>query len=261
MARLGIHSATYACAESIRAQQGNREEVGVCTRSHSIRIRRCFALFSFLLALCFSAEAWSAPISYSVTGGSVTISVAVGGTVLGSTTSPLTQGGFTTDSSSQSLNDFSITLEPDIVLSLSSAYAGYDTVTIESATLSAAPGFSSTLIGSAGSTYTVLASPLGVSGSWGGSNSAGTPAPVSNQPISYPVPSMTAVIGNAPLIYVNAVTLTSLDGSLFGESNDLVVLASINVDSAIVIPEPQTALLLGFGLLGLGLRRRILQAP
>ena len=72
---------------------------------------------------------------------------------------------------------------------------------------------------------------------------------------------MTAVIGNAPLIYVNAVTLTSLDGSLFGESNDLVVLASINVDSAIVIPEPQTALLLGFGLLGLGLRRRILQAP
>ena len=170
--------------------------------------------------------------------------------------SALTNGSFTIDTSAQSLDDFSITLEPDLILNLSTSYGGYDTVTIESATLSAQPGFSSTVIATASSSYTVLASPLGVVGSWAGLNSGGVPPPVDNQPIAYSVPSLTAVIGSAPTIYISAVTLSSIDGAPFGESSDLVVSASINIGSVVVIPEASTALLVGLGLVGFSLIRR-----
>lgn len=255
MNRLEVGCTETGCAVSVQKSLEDPDEGRRSSHRKPGRIGYG-VLFSLLLTFSFSSEAWSVPVSYSVSSGSVTLSVFVGGALLGSSTSPLTDGSFTTDSSAQSLNDISITLEPDIVLNLSAAYGGYDTVTIESATLSSSPGFFSTVIGSAGSSYTVLAAPLGVTGSWGGSNSGGSPPPVTNQPISYSVPSMTAVIGSAPLIYVNAVTLNSLDGSAFGEVNDLVVMASINVDSAVVIPEPTSALLLGLGLLGLGMRKR-----
>jgi hypothetical protein len=174
----------------------------------------------------------------------------VGGVIIGSNTSSLTNGSFTLDASSQSLDDFSITLEPDQILNLSSPYGGYDTVTIETATLSAQPGFLSTLIGSTGGSYTVLASPLGVNGSWGGSSSTGALSPVSNQPIVYSVPSLTAMIGSGPTIFINAITLNSLDGAFVGESEDLVVIASVNISSAVVVPESSTAFLLGIGLAG-----------
>ncbi|MAI26350.1 MAG: hypothetical protein CMN75_09970 [Spirochaeta sp.] len=205
---------------------------------------------TLLLGVFFSSGAWATPVSYSVTSGSVVTSVSVGGVIIGSNTSSLTNGSFTIDASSQSLDDFSITLEPDQILNLSSAYGGYDTVTIETATLSSEPGFFSTLIGSTAGSYTVLASPLGVNGSWGGSSSTGALPPVSNQPIAYSVPSLTAVIGSAPTIFINAVTLNSLDGAFVGESEDLVVIASVNISSAVVVPESSTALLLGIGLAG-----------
>ncbi|MDG2052039.1 MAG: PEP-CTERM sorting domain-containing protein [Myxococcota bacterium] len=203
-----------------------------------------------------ASAAWAAPVSYAITGGSAVLSVSVGGTVLGTTVSPALSGTFTADSAAQNLTDLSIELAPNIIMNLSAAYGGYDTITIESAALDAEPGFSSTLLTSGASTYTVLASPLEVTGLWGGSHSGGGPPPVSNQPISYPVPSMIASLGISPMISISAVTLSSLDGSVFGEANDLVVVANLNVNSVTVIPEPGTGGLFALGLGGLWLHRR-----
>ena len=152
-----------------------------CVRERTYRHRvKWAALLALLAGLFVSSKAMAVPVSYSVTSGSVNLLVSVDGVVIGTNVSALTNGSFTIDTSAQSLDDFSITLEPDLILNLSTSYGGYDTVTIESATLSAQPGFSSTVIATASSSYTVLASPLGVVGSWAGLNSGGVPPPVDN---------------------------------------------------------------------------------
>ena len=209
-----------------------------------------------LLFLLSGSTASALSTEYLITGGRVEVSVSVGGTTVGSTLSSSLSGSFTTDAVARSLNNFSIVLEPDLVLNLSSPYGGYDSITIESARLSAGLGFSSTLLAATGDSYTVLALPLTVDGLWGGTATGGAQPAVSGQSITYSVPVMTAVLGSAPMVYVNAVTLNSLNGSAFGEAADLVITASIQVDSATVIPEPGTGLLLTSGLLILRLRRR-----
>ena len=236
----------------VKSIQSSQSQAHFCdAQKASLRFSPILFICAVLsLSVLYSSAASAVPVQYSVTGGSVTLAVSVGGVIVGSSVSPLTTGAFTTDDSAQSLNNFDITLDPNIVLNLSTSYGGYDTVTIESASLQSQAGFASSVIASAGSSYTVLSSPLAVNGLWGGSSTSGVPAAVTNQPITYPVPSMTAVVGGASMIFVNAVILNSLDGTLFGEAEDLVVIASINVDSAIVVPEPSTALLL---LVGLGL--------
>ena len=219
----------------------------------------CFRTFGWGIAflLLFSGSTASAlPTEYLITGGEVEVSVSVGGATVGSTLSTSLSGSLTTDAVAGSLDDFSIVLEPNLVLNLSSPYGGYDSITIESATLSAGPGFSSTLLAVTGGSYTVLASPLIVDGLWGGTATGVAQPSVSGQSITYSVPVMTAVLGSVPRVYVNAVTLNSLDGSAFGEAADLVITASIQVDSVTVIPEPGTGLLLASGLVILRLRRR-----
>ena len=213
-------------------------------------------VWGIALLLLSGTTASALPTEYLITGGEVEVSVSVGGTTVGSTLSTSLSGSLTTDAVAGSLDDFSIVLEPNLVLNLSSPYGGYDSITIESATLAAGPGFSSNLLAVAGGSYTVLAFPLTVDGLWGGAATGGGQPPVSGQSITYSVPVMTAVLGSAPMLYVNAVTLNSLDGSAFGEADDLVITARIQVDSATVIPEPGTGLLLASGLLILRLRRR-----
>ena len=224
---------------------------------------KALALVAAVLTCWLSGASpvFAAPVSYAITAGNVVLSVSVGGSILGTTVSPALSGTFTSDDTAQTLNDLSITLDPNILMNLSTAYGGYDNVTIQTATLSSSPGFSSTLLGSGSSTYTVLASPLEVTGLWAGANSGGSPPPVSNQPIAYPVPTITAVLGVSPMVSISAVTLNALDGATFGESDDLVVLANINVTGATVIPEPATGALFALGLMALGLRQRFRSDP
>ncbi|MAJ60101.1 MAG: hypothetical protein CBC48_08985 [bacterium TMED88] len=224
---------------------------------------KVLALVAAVVTWCLSTASpvFAAPVSYAITAGNVVLSVSVGGSILGTTVSPALSGTFTADDTAQTLNDLSITLDPNILMNLSTAYGGYDNVTIQTATLSSSPGFSSTLLAAGSSTYTVLASPLEVTGLWAGANSGGSPPPVSNQPIAYSVPTMTAVLGVSPVISISAVTLNALDGATFGESDDLVVLANINVTGATVIPEPGTGALFALGLMALGLRQRFRSDP
>jgi hypothetical protein len=196
------------------------------------------------------AAATAAPITYSVTGGSVQVSVFVGATLIGSTLSPAVGGTVTIDMASQSLDDLSISLAPNIGLSLATSYGGYDGITIESASVTDATGYSSILVGSTAGSFTVVGGPLAVSGFWGGTDSLGSNPPVSGVPISYAVPSITAVVSATPGIEINGVTLNALSGAFFGEAEDLTVLANILVTDLVVIPEPSTGLLV---LTGLGL--------
>lgn len=199
----------------------------------------------------------ASPITYNVTGGSVSILVFVGTTMVGQTASSGLGGSVTLDPVAHTMESLNLVLDPNIPLSLSAAYGGYDEITIEAASLTSDVGFGALGAPSLGpSSYTVLVGPLTVNGSWGATDSTLTNPPQSGVPISYAVPSLTAVVGSFPLLSIVGVTLNSLDGTSYGEASDLTVLANFTVNSLVVVPEPGTAMLLGLGLAVLAASRR-----
>lgn len=218
--------------------------------------RKWLCVLSVLASLLLASPSWASPVLYAVTGGSVQVLVFVGGFLVGSTQSPGLSGTLTIDAAAQSLDDLNLVLDPNISLSLSSAYGGYDTITIESAALTSDVGFSSSVLSSTPQSFTVAAGSLSVNGSWGATDSGGVAPPVSGVPISYAVPLMTAVANSVPLVNSTLVTLNAISGVAFGEPNDLVVQASFAVTGVTIIPEPSTALLAGLGFAALAARAR-----
>lgn len=218
---------------------------------------RVLASLIFCVALLPGA-AQAASIQYDVTAGVVEISVVVAGTVIG-TASGGVSGSLTIDDAAQSLDGLDLQLSPNILISLSQSYGGFDLVNIEGATIASDTPFSSTLISSTAQSFTVIGTPLVVNGAYGAADiNPGVLSPVANVPINFPVPSITAAIGTSSIAFASF-TLNSLDGAGFGEANDLTVLAQITVASTNLtpIPEPSTALLmsLGLGLLAASRRR------
>ena len=220
-------------------------------------LARVLASLIFCVALVPGA-AQAASVQYAVATGTVQLSVVVAGTVIG-TASGTVSGSLTIDHAAQSLDGLDLQLSPNILIALSQSYGGFDLVNIENATIASDTPFSSTLVSSTAQSFTVIGTPLVVNGAYGAADlNPGVLAPVANVPISFAVPSITAAIGTSSIAFTSF-TLNSLNGADFGETDDLTVLAQINVDPTNLtpIPEPSTALLmsLGLGLLAASRRR------
>jgi hypothetical protein len=218
---------------------------------------RVIASLIFCVALIPGA-AQAASVQYDVTTGTVDISVLVAGTVIG-TASGTVSGSLTIDHAAQSLDGLDLQLSPNILIAFTQSYGGFDLVNIENATIASDTPFSSTLVSSTAQSFTVIGTPLVVNGAYGGADLvADNLGPVTNVPISFAVPSITAAIGTSSIAFTSF-TLNSLNGADFGETDDLNVLAQINIDPTNLtpIPEPSTALLmsLGLGLLAASRRR------
>ena len=212
---------------------------------------RVLASLIFCVALLPGA-AQAASIQFDVTTGVVNISVVVGGTVIG-TASGTVSGSLTIDHAAQSLDGVDLQLSPNIQINLSQSYGGFDLVNVESATIASDTPFSSTLVSSTTGSFTVVGTPLVVNGSYGAADvGLGVLNPVAGVPITFPVPTITAVISTSSISFTSF-TLNSLSGAAFGEADDLTVLAQISVDptNLTAIPEPSTALLMSLGLAGL----------
>jgi hypothetical protein len=224
--------------------------LGLGLRSRSTAVGRLGALLAAIALFYLPSAASAAPIVYNVAGGTVVLSVYAGGTQIGSAIAAGLTGQLTIDMVGESLDAIDITLPSNIGLSLSQSYGGYDQITIETANLQDAAGYSSVLLASGPLSFTTSGGPLDVVGSWGGIDTIGSPpnSPVSGVPIVYQVPTITAVLSNSPILTLNSVALNSLSGPAFGETTDLVVLANITVNDVVAVPEPGTALLLGLGL-------------
>jgi len=238
-------------------------------KSNKSPFARVLASLIFCVALLPGA-AQAASIQYAVTTGAVNISVVVAGTVIG-TSSGGVSGSLTIDHAAQSLDGLDLQLSPNILIVLSQSYGGFDLVNIENATIASGTPFSSTLLSSTPQSFSVLGTPLVVNASYGAADFnpgevsvAGVPiASAANVPINFSIPSITATIGTSSIAFTSF-TLNSLNGVNFGETDDLTVLAQINIDPTNLtptnltpIPEPSTALLmsLGLGLLAASRRR------
>ena len=234
----------------LQGKLGLNLDLGVGRRMQPAAARRLGGVLAALVVFGLPSAAAAVPIVYNVAGGTVVISVYAGGTQIGSAIAVGLTGQLTIDTAGQSLDTIDITLPSNIALNLSQAYGGYDQVTIESANLKDAVGYSSTLLASGPASFTTSGGPLDVVGSWGGIDTVNSPAnpPASGIPIAYQVPTITAVLSDSPILTMNSVTLNSLAGPTFGETTDLVILANITVNSVVPVPEPGTALLFGLGL-------------
>jgi len=206
-------------------------------------------------------SAQAAPITYAFAGGRVTLSaVANGSAVMAPATFALAGEQVTVDESAGTLDSFSFTLSNES-LTLTTAYAGFNAVHLDFASVTASGG-TLTLIPPADNPqeYAYAIGPVTVSGQL---DATGSGAPLSNAAFSVtnPIASGSLFVGSGP----GGGTLT-LDGISIGAIQPpgagvpLVIKADVVFEgTSSVVPEPGAVLLFsdGFAVVALILRRRI----
>ncbi|MFP8877925.1 MAG: PEP-CTERM sorting domain-containing protein [Myxococcota bacterium] len=197
----------------------------------------------------------SAPIVYTVVGGYVNIDVLVNGVSIGAANGVAITGvSVTADTAQTNLEALELSIAPNVAISLSQSFGGFDQINVESATLTSALNFTTLSSSGIPTFYTVNAGPLEVNGFYGAVDSNGVTSPVSNVPINYDVLAITGIVNTVPFLEINSVTINALDGAHFNEpGHHLTIVASYYVTA---VPEPGTGMLAAFGLIVLGLRGR-----
>lgn len=212
-----------------------------------------------LATLLFAAQAQAAPITFFFTAGSadVTATTSVSGTVVVDTTIDLDGVFVTFDDAIPEVVDFSITAPQSSSITMTNPYGGFDTFVIESAIITPGTGFTNISVTSGGpDIWNFLIAPVDIAGEYSASHTSGIPPAVMNLPVPFTDPSaLSGTINTDAMTFeLLGITLAELDGSNFGETEDLIIKADITWSG--VVPEPGTATLLGCGLAGLAARRR-----
>ena len=88
-------------------------------------------------------SAGAVPITYNVSSGLATVEVLVGGVAVGQAANVGVTGSATVDSTAWTIDSIALALDPNISMTLSTSYGGFDQVTIEAAALTSAVGFGS----------------------------------------------------------------------------------------------------------------------
>jgi len=219
-------------------------------------------VLAFVLMLAPLAAS-AVPVTYTITGGSVTITASAGPTIVAG---PVIvgfsgSGSVTFDDATPELVDITFTLSSIGPLTLASPVGGYDTVTVHSTTVATATGYDGTgvvlqLAGPPVDNYAFSVGPLKATGSFSASNSAGPPPPaISFAPfnVSFAAASGTLFVNSAlnyvPNFSLFGVTIGVVPGNLALNIPDIVIKGDFTLTAA--IPEPGTAALLGVGLVGL----------
>ena len=199
------------------------------------------------------------PSTFFFTSGSVTItaSTELSNQLVMSTTVPM-DGVFVTfdQAGDGELTDFLFSMPQTPVLTLT-GYGPYDELVIESSTIQPGIGYNNLFnTDQGGGIYTFLAGPTDIDGIYSVSDSGGILPPQNNVPINLTDDSLIngTVDLNSLSLELLGITLLSIEGAPFGESENLIVKGDFTLIGA--VPEPGTAALLSLGMVSLGIRSR-----
>jgi hypothetical protein len=209
--------------------------------------------------LCAVASAAGAvPVTYNFTGGDVTITATVGGsTVAGPVNVALTGVAVTVNEATLSVNSISFTVGSSGSVAISPSYLGFTSINIDFASLNAVGGTLSLVDPGPPTEYGYTVGPVSVAGQFDAVNLI--PANnINNAPFGFVNATANGSIFIDPglgELFLDGITLGQIDPDGPGGMAPLVLKGDFTFTGA--VPEPGTALLLGFGIAGLaGLRRR-----
>jgi len=208
-----------------------------------------------------ATAALAAPITYNLDSGFAVVSAVragVGTTILAPVNLNLMSATIEFDPMTGQIFDFSLSIAPSGTLTVANPYGPYEEFSIDSAMVEADLTFSTlSSIPTGVDSWQILAGPLDITATYSATDLDGIAPNINMLPVPFvnPSPLLSATVsGGMLIIEMQGLTLTDVDGAVFGETDDLNVKADVFFTA--VIPEPSTGLLMMLGLVGFSLRRR-----
>jgi hypothetical protein len=221
-----------------------------------MRARIFGSLLLSAAVVLLAASSQAAPITYSLTSGSVTITATVGGNpVAGPVTFPLTGTSVRIDETSLVLNRIDLAIGSTGPILIAPPYLGFISVNIDFATLVALNGTLSLFDPGPPSGYNYSIGPVQVAGQFDAINLIPTNN-INNAPFGFANPSAsgTLFVDTNVALALDGITIGSIDPDGPGGMDPLVLKGDFIFEG--VVPEPGTAILLGLGLAAVASRRR-----
>ncbi len=213
-------------------------------------------LLSAAAVALFAVSAQASPITYIFTSGQVTITATVSGSpVAGPVTVPLTGTSVRVDEGALVLSRIDLAIGTTGAIAIAPPYAGYNSVNIDFATLTAINGTLSLFDPGPPAGYNYSIGPVTVAGQFDATNTNPL-LNLNNKPFGFSNPSAsgTLFVDTNVALALDGITIGSIDPDGPGGVPPLVLKGDFQFEGT--IPEPGTALLMGLGLAAVAARRR-----
>jgi hypothetical protein len=218
-------------------------------------LARAVRLGAVAAVLCLATSAHAVPVTYFFASGSATITAEVlGGLVAGPVNVALTGVSVTVDEGALTLNSISFSTTASGNVSITPAYAGYNTINIDYANVTASGGSISLNDPGPPAEYGYSISNVMVSGQF---DASGVSPPIVDQYFGFVNPTASGTIFIDPStqqLFMDGITLGVIDADGPGPAPALTIKGDFVFEG--IVPEPGTALLMLAGVLGLGVAGR-----
>jgi hypothetical protein len=212
-----------------------------------------------LLFLLWSGASSATPVVYQFNSGTLNVSATVAGSPVSlnggtSVSRPLDGTSVTFDSAGPEVVDFEFTLSDSLLITLSPTVFGASTIQVTNLVIGTGSGYDGTNVSGSGPSYTFDIGPLSVSGDASINSGAATAFSIPSSQLTNMNGGLT--LGSMSELSLHDITLAVLFDPSFPNDFSKALVLKGDLTFFGVVPEPGTALLVGFGLLLTSLRSR-----